>query len=94
MVAQLVRELSGNSKVMGSIPGQGTHSNQPALAGVAQWIECQPVNQRVTGLITIQVTCLGCGPVRVSCKGAYERQAHIDVSLPLFLLPFPSKINK
>ena len=22
-----------------------------ALAGVAQWIECQPVNQRVAGLI-------------------------------------------
>ena len=29
------------------------------LAGVAQWIECQPTNQRVAGLIA---TCLGCGP--------------------------------
>ena len=29
-----------------------------ALAGVAQWIECQPVNQRVTSLIPSQSTCL------------------------------------
>ena len=33
-----------------------------ALAGVAQWIERQPVNQRVTGLIPSQGTCLGYGP--------------------------------
>ena len=32
----------------------------PALAGVAQWIECRPANQRVTGSIPIQGTCLGC----------------------------------
>ena len=32
-----------------------------ALAGVAQWIECWPANQRVTGLIPSQGTCLGCG---------------------------------
>ena len=32
-----------------------------ALAGVAQWIEHQPVNQRVTGLIPSQGTFLGCG---------------------------------
>ena len=32
------------------------------LAGVAQWIERQPVNQRVAGLIPSQGTCLGCGP--------------------------------
>ena len=32
-----------------------------ALAGEAQWIEHQPVNQRVTGLISSQGTCLGCG---------------------------------
>ena len=32
-----------------------------ALAGVAQWIECQPANQRVAGLIPSQSTCLGCG---------------------------------
>ena len=34
----------------------------PALAGIAQWTECRPVNQRVAGLIPSQDTCLGCGP--------------------------------
>ena len=33
-----------------------------ALTGVAQWIECRPSNQRVTGSIPTQGTCLGCGP--------------------------------
>ena len=33
-----------------------------ALAGVAQWTECQPANQRVAGLIPSQGTCLGCWP--------------------------------
>ena len=33
-----------------------------ALAGVAQWIECQPVNQRASSSIPSQGTCLGCGP--------------------------------
>ena len=32
------------------------------LAGVAQWIECQPANQRVTGSIPSQGTCVGCRP--------------------------------
>ena len=43
-----------------------------------------PVNSR----------CLGCGPGPQ--KGVFERQPHIDVSLPLFLPPFPClrKINK
>ena len=31
----------------------------PTLAGVAQWIEQWPVNQRVAGLIPSQGTCLG-----------------------------------
>ena len=35
---------------------------QIALAGVAQWIECQPANQRAAGSIPSQGTCLGCGP--------------------------------
>ena len=33
-----------------------------AVAGVAQWIECPYVNQRVTGSIPSQGTCLGCWP--------------------------------
>ena len=32
------------------------------LAGVAQWIQCWPVKQTVSGSILSQGTCLGCGP--------------------------------
>ena len=62
--------------------------NKCALAGVAQWIECQPANQRVAGSIPSQGTCLDCGPGPQ--WGARERQPHTDVSLPLFLPPFTS----
>ena len=62
------------------------NSNTTALAGVAQWIEHEPVwNHRVAGLIPSQGTSLGCRPgpqLRVR-----DRQQHIDVSLSL-------KINK
>ena len=34
-----------------------------ALAGVAQWIEHKPVNQRAARSIPSQGTSLGCGPV-------------------------------
>ena len=60
-----------------------------ALAGVAQCIECRPVEQGVTGSIPSQGACLGCGPGPQ--WGVHERQPHINVSLPLFLPPFPSK---
>ena len=63
--------------------------NKSALAGVAQWTERWPVNQRVTGLIPSQGTCLGCRPCPPQSE-LWERQLHIDVSLPLFLSPFPS----
>ena len=59
-----------------------------ALAGVAQWTECWPVNQGVTGSIPSQGTCLGCGPGPQ--WGVWKRQPHIDVSHLLFLPPFPS----
>ena len=36
---------------------QGTNKKE-ALAGVAQWIECRPTNQRVAGSIPSQGTCL------------------------------------
>ena len=70
-----------------------------ALAGVAQWIEHQSVNQKVAGSIPSQGTCLGCGPGPQ--LGACERQP-INVSLthwsfPPFLSPsllFYLKINK
>ena len=64
------------------------------LAGVAQWIEYQPVNQRVTNSIPSQSTCLSCGAGLH--WGVCVKQSHTDVSLPLFLPPFPPslKINK
>ena len=64
-----------------------------ALAGVAQWIEHWPPNQKVTSLIPSQGTCLGCRPG--PWLGACERQminvslTH-DVSLSLFLPHFLS----
>ena len=64
------------------------------MADVAQWIECQPANQRVLSSIPSQGTCLGCWPGEVPGSGAHERQPHIDVSLPLFLLPSPLSKNK
>ena len=33
-----------------------------ALAGVAKWIERQPLNQRVTSSLPSQGTCLSCRP--------------------------------
>ena len=64
-----------------------------ALAGVAQWIECWLANQGVACSIPSQGICLGCGPGPQ--WEAHERQPHVDVSLPLFLSPFPSlNINK
>ena len=60
---------------------------------MAQWIERQPANQRVTGLIPSQGTRLGCRPGLQ--LGAHKKQPLIDVSLPLFLPLFPClKINK
>ena len=64
-----------------------------ALAGVAQWIECQPANQRVAGLTPSQVTCLGCSPGPQ--WEVHGRQLHIDVSLsPSPSVPLSLKINK
>ena len=71
----------------------------PALAGVAQWIEHGPANQKVAGLIPSQGTCLGWGPD--PWLGACERQPihvyllNIDVLLSLvFSLPPPLSKNK
>ena len=62
---------------------------------MAQWIEHRPVNQRVTGSISSQGTCLCFRPGPQ--EGVYEREPHMNIflSYPLFLPPFPSlKINK
>ena len=61
--------------------------------GVDQWIEHWPANQRVSDLISSYGICLGCrqGPQHEALK----RQPRTDISLSLFLPPFPSlKINK
>ena len=62
--------------------------NGEALAGVAQWIECRPVKQRFASSVPSQAMCLGYRPGPL--WGACGRQPHVDVSLPLFLPPFPS----
>ena len=41
---------------------ENKQNKQRALAGVAQWIVCWPVNLRVAGSIPSQGTCLGCRP--------------------------------
>ena len=58
-----------------------------ALAGVAQWIEHLPTNERVPSSIPSHGTCPGCG--LGPRWGAHKRQPHIDISL-LLLSPFPS----
>ena len=54
-------------------------NQKTALAGVVQWIECQPVNQKVAGAIPSPGICLGCGPG--PWLGACKRQM-TDVSSP------------
>ena len=63
----------------------------PALASVAQWIECQPENQRNASSIPSWGTCLGCRPGPQGCT----RGNHILMFLsPTFSLPSPlSKIT-
>ena len=51
-----------------------------ALAGVAQWIECQPVNQRVASSIPSQVTSLIAGQIP---SGGCSRDNHTLMFLSL-----------
>ena len=63
-----------------------------ALAGVAQWIECRPENQRVAGSIPSQGTCLGYHvPGRGHVRGNHTL---MFLSLPSSSLPHSLKINK
>ena len=56
-----------------------------ALAGVVQWIECQPANQRAQAWVAGQAPSWG----RMTGNHTF------DVPLPLFSFPSPfSKINK
>ena len=58
-----------------------------SMAGVAQWVECGPAKQRVTGSIPSQGTCWVGG--QVPSRG-HVRVNHTLMFLSLFLLPFPS----
>ena len=68
MLALVIFFLFDNLREKRSVPltkqsGTAYFTNSyGALAGVTQWIECQPANQRVAGLIPSHGTCLGCGP--------------------------------
>ena len=53
--------LIGTSERDAAGLGKGIKKYKLALAGVVQWIEHHPENQRVTGLIPSQGTCLGSG---------------------------------
>ena len=44
------------------IVGVSAERNVLTLAGVAQWTDHRPVNQRVASLIPGEGTCLGCRP--------------------------------
>ena len=65
-----------------------------SLAGVAQWVECQPANQRVTSSIPSQGTCIGVwAKSPVGC--AWEATTHWCFSPSLSpSLPLSLKINK
>ena len=57
-----------------------------ALAGVVQWIEHQPANLVIAGLIPSQGTCLG----PFGWGNQLMFLSYIDVSLPICLPPFLS----
>ena len=62
------------------------------LAGVAQWTESWPANQRVASLVPSQGTCLGCRP---GPQWGCTRGKHTLMFLPLSFFPYsPVKINK
>ena len=65
--------------------------------GVSQWIERQPTNQKVAGLVPSQGTRLGCGPGPP--LGVCERQliaaSHISCFSPSLSPSLPlKKVNK
>ena len=59
-MANLSRNLKIPIKI--HMKTQETKLYNTALAGVSQWVECQPLNQSVASSIPSQGTGLGCGP--------------------------------
>ena len=62
------------------------NGDQPAVAGVAQWIEHQPANLNVASSIPSQGTCLGCliGDVREATNRCFSGTS-MFLSLSFFL---------
>ena len=64
-----------------------------ALAGVAQWTQCWPANQRVTGWFSVRARAWAVG--QVPNRGMREATTHWRFSLSLSpSLPLSQKINK
>ena len=69
------------SKASKRIPGQ---KGKASLAGVVQWIECWPANQRVTCSIHSLGTCPGCGPgPRYGCSRGNHTLMFLSLSFSL-----------
>ena len=64
---------------------------EKALAGAAQWMEYQTVNQKVTSWIPSQGTCLDCRP---GPRRGHMRSNHILMFLSLSIPSLYLKINK
>ena len=82
--------MSDYSKVSGY--KINTQKSIAALAGVAQWTECLPANQRVAGLIPSQGTCMDYRPgPQLGC--ARGNHTLMFLSLP-FSLPSSLSLKK
>ena len=57
-----LKEIEKNDKLKESWEMNCIKIKVDTLAGVAQWIECWPAKQKVSGSIPSQGTCLSCGP--------------------------------
>ena len=87
--------VCSHTRILELWQGQTSFNNEflkgnPALAGVAQCIECRLVNQRVTSFIPSHGTCRG-----LQARGRARGTHTIDVALPLSpSLPLSLKLNK
>ena len=59
---QKLEKVIKSQKLDINLRGKKKKKEEPALAGVAQWIERLPMSQKITGSIPSQDTCLGCRP--------------------------------
>ena len=66
---------------------------ETALAAVAQWIECRPVNQRVTGLIPVRAHAWVAGQVP-SWRCMRGNHTLMGLALSFSISPLSLKIHK